>query len=515
MIPEFFLKMHPCFFLLLLAYATASCTSQSDNLQSSSEAEKPNIVLLFTDDQTYESIEALNNTEIHTPNLNRLFRGGSTFTHAFNMGGWNGAVCIASRSMMISGQAIWRAKQQDSLWRAQDSTALAQTWGRLMQRQGYRTYMSGKWHVQAPADVVFDTVRHERPGMPPDNWGRGGGGRQVAEAIRAGGDIAAAMPPGYNRPLFENDRSWSPTDTTFGGFWEGGKHWSEVLKDDALLFIEDASSQELPFFMYLAFNAPHDPRQAPQEYVDMYSIKDISLPESFMPEYPWKDSIGNGVGLRDEALAPFPRTPYAVKKHRQEYYAIISHLDAQIGQILDALEESGKMENTYIFFTADHGLAVGQHGLIGKQNMYDHSIRVPMMVMGPGIPAGKKFDQEVYLQDVMATSLELAGIEKPSYVDFHSFMDIINGERAESHYNEIYGAYIDYQRMIRKDGFKLIVYPRIDKVLLYDLNKDPEEMHDLAAEPAYADKVKEMYRELLELQQEMGDSLSLSGSFSL
>lgn len=496
--------------LVLLPLLFMAC-SQTNNL-GQEEAVRPNIVLLFTDDQTYETVEALGFDEVHTPNLNRLVRSGSTFTHAYNMGGWNGAVCIASRSMMISGRHLWRALEQDSLWRVGDSTAMQQTWGQIMQRNGYQTYMSGKWHVKAPATQVFDTVRHERPGMPPDTWGQGGG-RKVSEALRENGDVASAMPLGYNRPLNENDDSWSPSDTTMGGFWKGGKHWSEVLKDDALLFIEDAADRPEPFFMYLAFNAPHDPRQSPQAYVDRYALENISVPKSFLPEYPWKDSIGNGMGLRDEALAPFPRTEYAVKKHRQEYYAIITHLDQQIGKILDALEQSGEMENTYILFTADHGLAVGQHGLIGKQNMYDHSIRVPLMVSGPGIPRDQRFEQDVYLQDVMATSLELAGIEQPAHIEFHSFMDIIRGERADSHYESIYGAYIDYQRMIRKDGYKLIVYPKIDKILLYDLENDPEEINNLADDPAHAQRIRQLFDSLLELQQDMGDKLSLQATY--
>jgi arylsulfatase A-like enzyme len=494
--------------MLLIFVAATSHAQWSDKEQKAAD-QPPNIVLLFTDDQTYESIGAMGFDEIQTPNIDRLVNSGTTFTHAYNMGGWNGAICVASRSMMISGEFIWRAKQKDRLWRNDDATAIDQTWGRMMKSQGYNTYMSGKWHVQAPSEEVFDVVRHERPGMPADSWGKGGGGSKVAEAIKNGGNIDAAMPVGYNRPIGENDKSWSPVDPKFGGFWEGGKHWSEVLKDDALGFIKDASSKKEPFFMYLAFNAPHDPRQAPQEYIDQYPLEKISLPINFLPEYPWKDSIGVGQSLRDEALAPFPRTEYAVKKHRQEYYAIISHLDKQIGEILDALEKSGKMDNTFIFFTSDHGLSVGQHGLIGKQSLYDHSIRVPLIMVGPDIPKGQKLDQDVYLQDVMATSIELAGMEKPSYVEFNSFLDIVHGKTKKSHYNAIYGAYIDHQRMIRKDGYKLLVYPRIDKVLLFDLERDPKEMNNLADDAQHTDLVKGMFKDLLDLQKDMGDELNL------
>jgi len=471
----------------------------------------PNILFIYTDDQTFSTIHALGNEVIKTPNLDRLVNEGTTFTHAYNMGGWHGAVCVASRSMMISGAMVWRAKEKEERWQAKDSVAMSETWGQLMRDRGYNTYMSGKWHVKVPAEHVFDRARHVRPGMPADAWGRGGGGKKVSEAIKSGGDVAASMPVGYNRPNSRQDSSWSPSDPKFGGFWEGGKHWSEVLRDDAVDFIADASKKDDPFFMYLAFNAPHDPRQAPQEFVDMYDVDEMPIPSNFLPEYPWKDSINNGPGLRDEALAPYPRTKYAVQKHIQEYYAIISHLDHQVGEILEALEASGKMENTYIFFTSDHGLAVGHHGLIGKQNLFDHSVRVPLMVVGPDVPRGQKLEQDVYLQDVMASSLQLAGIKKPDYVEFHSFMDLVNEPERDGHYDAIYGCYMNVQRMIRKDGLKLLVYPRGEKVFLFDLEKDPDEMNDLAQVPAYKDQVALLFDTLIAMQKSMGDDLDLSG----
>lgn len=499
------MKCSPLFLLLLFAIA---CTNTSTEQQTDT-AQAPNILFLFTDDQTYSTINALGNTAIHTPNLDRLAQQSTSFTHAYNMGGWNGAVCVASRSMMISGRFIWRAKQLESKWKANDSTALEQTWSRLMASKGYDTYMTGKWHVQAPANTIFVEAKHVRPGMPQDQ----GFFKPYKEWAKTGNieDWDKIMPPGYNRPVDENDKSWSPTDTSFGGFWEGGKHWSEVVRDDAIAFIDKASKKDNPFFMYLAFNAPHDPRQAPQKFIDKYPLESLQLPKNWQAEYPLQDSMGNGRSLRDEALAPFPRTKYATKVHIQEYYSIITHLDEQIGKILDALESSGKLDNTYIFFTADHGLAVGSHGLLGKQNMYDHSIRVPLMVSGPDVPKNKKIKTPVYLQDIMATSLELAGVQKPAYVEFNSLVPLIQNEQQESSYEAIYGCYVDWQRMIRKDGFKLIVYPKINKTLLFDMEADPYEMQDLSEDAAYTDKVQHMLTELQRLQESMGDELDLSG----
>jgi len=421
---------------------------------------KPNVLFIFADDQCFETLRSFGCDEIYTPNLDRLVKRGVTFTHAYNQGAWHGAVCVASRTMLNTGRFLWIARDLEP--KLKEETQAGRFWSQYMKQAGYETYMSGKWHVKGikPEDI-FDHVRDVRPGMP-----------NQTEA-------------GYNRPIEGKPDPWKPWDKKFGGFWKGGKHWSEVLGDHAEDFLENAAKSENPFFMYLAFNAPHDPRQSPKEYVDKYPLDKVSVPENFLPEYPYKDSIGCSAKLRDEKLAPFPRTKYAVKVNRQEYYAIITHMDAQVGRILDALEATGKADNTYIFFTADHGLAVGHHGLIGKQNMYDHSVRVPLMITGPGIAKNKRIASPVYLQDIMATSLELAGIDKPSQVQFKSLMPLIKG-RAKKNYDAIYGGYIDLQRMISAGGYKTIYYPKIDKTLLYNLKTDPLEMENIADDPANA-----------------------------
>lgn len=261
--------------------------------------------------------------------------------------------------------------------------------------------------------------------------------------------------------------------------------------------------------MYLAFNAPHDPRQAPKSFVDMYDPDQLEIPLSFLPEYPW--DIGANK-IRDEVLAPFPRTERIVQVHLQEYYAIITHMDVQIGRILEALEKTGKADNTYIVFTADHGLAVGAHGLMGKQNQYEHSVRPPFIVVGPNVPQGSRVSEPIYLQDVHPTTFDLAGIPTPEHVDFKSLKPYLHGVDYDcEHYPAVYGAYTETQRMVIHEGFKLIVYPKIGKTLLFDLEKDPEEITDLS--DSHCAKEKELFQVLLKQQDVMGDPLDLRSAF--
>lgn len=469
-------------FRFLFAFALVAFASST--LQA---AKKPNILFLFADDQCYETIRAYGHTDIETPNLDRLASRGVTFTRAYNMGSWSGAVCVASRAMLTTGRYLWRANKVAR--NAEKERQAGRFWPEYMKKAGYETYFTGKWHVRANPNKAFDHAAHVRGGMP----------RQT--------------PQGYNRPKSITDDNWKPWDKKFGGFWQGGKHWSEVVADDTVGFLKHASKHDKPFFMYIAFNAAHDPRQAPKSYVDKYPLDRIKVPVNYLDEYPHKDGIGCSATLRDEKLAPFPRTKYAVKVHRQEYYALITHMDAQIGRILDALEKTGQAENTWIFFTADHGLAVGHHGLLGKQNLYDHSVRVPFCVVGPGVPKGEKRAQPIYLQDTMATSLELAGVKKPKHVEFHSLLPLIKDAQAKSPYRSVYGAYLQLQRSVIHDGWKLILYPKIKKARLYHVEKDTHELHDLAGDSEQLPRMKKLFARLLELQQETGDKLDLKSVY--
>ena len=277
--------------------------SLSVSLQAQTKT-KPNVLFIFADDQTFESIGSLNNNEIKTPNLDRLKDMGVTFSHTFNQGSWTPAVCVASRAMLNTGKFVWRAakyskkannkKDPNLPVNMPDYQVEMETpkgyWSEFMKAEGYDTYFAGKWHVEKNAKEIFDVTGTVRAGMPNQT------------------------PERYDRTFIEGEPdTWSPYDESKGGYWKGGKHWSEVLGDEALGFLETAKNDTDPFFMYVAFNAPHDPRQSPKKYVDMYPVENISIPKSFLLEYPYCEEAGTGHKLRDEMLAPYPRTEYSIK----------------------------------------------------------------------------------------------------------------------------------------------------------------------------------------------------------
>ena len=220
---------------------------------------------------------------------------------------------------------------------------------------------------------------------------------------------------------------------------------------------------------------------------------------NYLPLHP----LNNGeLLIRDEALAPWPRTEDVVRQHLRDYYGCISSIDFQIGRILAKLKELGQFDNTLIVFSSDHGLAIGSHGLFGKQNLYEHSMKAPLIISGPGVPHGKTA-AFAYLFDVFPTVCDLLSIAIPEGLDGRSQALVIHG-RANHVRDTIFTAYMKVQRAVRHAHWKLIRYPQVNRTQLFDLESDPHELHDLSASPDQAERVKELM-ELLAEQQKLAE----------
>jgi len=461
---------------------------------SASARKRPNFLVVVADDQCFRTINALNNREVRTPVFDRLVARGTTFTHCFHQGSWQGAVCVASRAMMHTGRFVWDC--------GGNTCGNYPLMGETLQRAGYDTYLVGKWH---------------------------NGDQTALRSFRVGKTIGPAMYPSsggqlaYNRP--RPGDPWTPWDTKYGGHWapkvwdihpgnppkagprhEEHKHSCQLYVDTADdLFHTIAQRPDHPFFLYVAWNSPHDPRQAPREYVDLYPPDKIQVPPNFLPEHPFDQGDAR---VRDEKLAPFPRTRYDVQVHRSEYYALITYMDHQLGRLMAALDKSGQADNTYLLITGDHGLAVGEHGLMGKQNLYDCSIRMPFIVLGPDIQPGRRVDAMMYQHSLFPTVCDLAGLAAPKTVQFPSLLPLLHGQSRRM-FDSVYSCYRGFQRMVRTEKYKLILYPKVKKVQLFDLEKDPWEMKNLAKDPAHAPTVAGLFHQLKQWQVKVNDKLVL------
>lgn len=471
--------------LMTAGVAATNVASAVAATQANNNPTRPNFVFIIADDLMYRTIHSLNNPEVHTPNLDRLAASGCAFTHCFHQGSWSGAVCVPSRTMLNSGLTAFHA---------QAGLDNVHTWGQTLGIAGYDTYICGKWHLDPT--VLARSFKEMGPVAPG-----------FLESTPEGGAA-------YSRPRAGDD--WTPWDESLAGHWLHTDLWvnqtpnkiehSSVLYANSVIdHLQVAAKRDTPFFIYLGFNAPHDPRQSPREYLDLYPEQKIEIPPNYLPQHPFDQG---DFKVRDELLAPFPRTKEAVQLHRREYYSIISHLDHQLGRILDALQKSGKGQNTYVMLTADHGLAVGEHGLMGKQNMYDCSIRMPLLISGPGVTPGKRVDELVYQHSMYATTCDLAGIEIPKSVEFPSLASLLRGESTAGP-DAVFSYYRDFQRMVRTRTHKLIVYPQIKREQVFDLEKDPWEMHDLSNDPEAATVKADLLQRLERFQRELGDPLSL------
>ena len=478
-------------FLGYLATAGVTGSFFSSGACRSRGSRPPNILLLFADDQRFDTIRTLGNPHIRTPHLDALAAGGTVFSRAYIMGSHSGAVCVPSRAMLFTGKSLFRLQDRGSF--IPEGQPM---WPELFRKSGYTTFATGKWHSDKAAFARCYSAGGEIFfGGMSDHW------NVPVYHFDPSGKYAARIPV-IEKPQSSNKIVYKNCDHIIEG-----KHSSELFGDAAISFLETYRGRA-PFLMVVSFTAPHDPRTAPPSYLDMYDPESIPLPENFLPEHPF--DIGD-LGVRDELLAGFPRTEEEIRKHIAEYYAIITHLDAQIGRVLEALKRSGREEDTIVVFCADNGLAVGQHGLMGKQNLYEHSVHVPLIMRGPKIPVRERRDAFCYLNDIGPTLCDLAAIPPPPNILGVSLVPVLQ-DPARVTREALAFAYRNFLRGLRYKIWKLIrtnVRGR-RSVQLFDLESDPAETRNLADGEKSAGLVEELTQRLQRLLKDAGDTVDFS-----
>ncbi|WP_316818319.1 sulfatase-like hydrolase/transferase [Pedobacter nyackensis] len=434
-----------------------------------------NVLVILTDDQRFNTIRALGNKEIYTPNLDQLVKGGTTFTQAHIMGSLGGAVCAPSRAMLLTGRSVFKVHQDGG-----NIPPNEKTFPELFRENGYRTFSTGKWHS--------DLQSFNRSFASGDNIFFGGMHQEKAG--------------GHWKPRLNH---YDPEGQYKNGF-QADKFSSICYADAAINFLNQP--QDTPFLMYVAFTAPHDPRTPPEEFLSLYDKDKISLPGNFMPRHPFNNGE---LTVRDEQLLPVPRNPDSVKQEIAKYYAMITEVDHEIGRIMEALRKTGQIDHTIIVLAGDNGLAVGQHGLLGKQNLYDHSMRVPLIFSGPGIPVNKQTDALCYLTDVFPTLCKISNLPLPETVNGRPLNDAFTKNKFAGR-DRLFLTYSNLQRAIIKDNKKLILY-NVDgdhPVQLFDLSKDPLEINNLAGHKNQQQTVRSLTTLLGNEMRAYGDFCDLS-----
>jgi len=442
--------------------------------------DRPNIIVMIADDHRSDASGCYGDRQVLTPQIDKLASRGLRYTEARCQGGMSAAICAPSRACLLTGRELFAAtRSTDPLDNAGtcEIPDESQTLPQLLSAAGYWSYAVGKWHNGYRSHArSFDGGDALFFGRITDQW---------------------ALPVWkFNESgCYEAEQG-----EIRGGFS------TDIFKDAAVEFLRDYALAK-PYFLYVAFTAPHDPRTPPKEYADLYDPDSIELTPDIMPQHPFDNGE---LRIRDELLAPWPRTSEIVRRHLADYYGMISHMDACIGEIVAEAERRKDTRPTYIVYTSDHGLAVGRHGLMGKQNCYDHSLRIPLIFLGPSLDAGTYDRRLVNHQDTFATLVALAGIEPPQGSRRASL--ISPAQYSGNSFS--FAAYKDVQRMVCDERYKLIEYyhSNVRGVgdnyrQLFDLVQDPFELQNLAGRNDVVQIEAHLERKLRQLQQRLNDPL--------
>ncbi len=494
--------MYNCRFIFSLLLFLTFLNHITDSLQA--KETRPNILFILTDDQAPETLSCYGNTVCQTPNIDLLAESGMVIDRAYHMGSMSGAVCSPSRTMIMSGRTLWNLpprgkkhlKQEEGPNSGQE--ILNNTLPAIFNRAGYETFRTCKnGNSYSLANAQFQIVKDKTSRKAGEEDGSQWHRRQVIEYLNKRGDQGTSK----------------------------------------------------PFFIYFGLSHPHDERWGGEELLKKYHASNVKspptdvssgaprLPISWLPRHPFHHGHPD---LRDEVRVPGvmrSRTEATVRNELGREYACIENIDIQIGLVVKKLKEMNELDNTYIFFTSDHGIAVGRHGLMGKQNLYEHSWRVPFIASGPGIKPGTRSEGNSYLLDVLPTLCDLTGVSIPETAQGESLMPVLIG-KSKTVRSVLYGAYCGGtkpgMRAVRKGDWKLIKYDvlngEVRKTQLFNLKNNPNELllehHknevvqktnnqpsknqvNLAALPKYAEKLAEMESLLLKEMIRLGDPYRL------
>ena len=466
-----------------------------------------NVLFLMTDEQHHRSLSSTGNPYIETPHMDRIGREGVRFDNATCVTPY----CSPSRASILTGlyphthgilsNVNARRGQQPPL--KQDAFANTET---ILHEQGYATGHRGKWHLGDKGD--FDCYQ---------SWA------YAAKTNAEYSDLLAAHLPaakfaGHASPAKYLGRPVEMTPAV-----EKGYHAFHAVPDNRLAYISIIGRSLVPpellpetqitdqvldllgrhageqFMITASWSPPHDLWVIPEPYYSLVDRDRIELPGSLdMPQWDRRGAskrLGETMG------------PEAIREYAAIYHGMVKYIDDQLGRVLAKLDDLGLADNTLVLFTSDHGDMVGAHGCIGKSisSFYDDLVRIPLSMRLPdGIPAGTTVGQPVSQIDFMPTILDYASLPVPEKIHGRSMRPLVEG-RQVAWRDHAFCQRGNGARMLRTERFKFVYRPQPRLVALYDLEADPHEDRNLAADPAHAGTVRRMHGRLLEVMAADGD----------
>ncbi len=454
--------------------------------------ERPNIILIITDQQRYETIGALGYPHVDTPSLDRLAAEGVAFSGCHV----TSPSCCPARASLFTGHFAHNSGVQ----RNNDPWPI--TWTEDLNRSGYYCVNVGKMHADPYTEMHGF---HERFIVENKQ-------RRLAEPLWSGNphvfdddwDKALAA-HGLVRPEKPDYLAWPDARDRQGCFeWKLPEklHPDVFVGDLALRWIAKAPERmEEPLFLQIGFPGPHGPYDPIERYVEPYRRRELPILRVTEEEMAGQPQTLKSLRTRFEERCPdsvvFDPRATEEQRHRQRayYLANTTMIDEQVGRIRDALERKGMLENAVFIFTSDHGDCLGDHGLVEKWNMYDSAVRVPLIVRAPErFPGGRTEEALIQWFDLGPTILELAGIE-PEHMEARSLLPLLEspgGEETRGRefvYSEAAPDFmlqdVAYTYMIRDRRHKLVDYRGTDEGQLFDLGEDPDELRNLWSDPRY------------------------------
>ena len=458
-------------------------------------AERPNIIFIMSDDHAAHAISAYGSKVNQTPQLDRLAKGGMRFANAFV----TNSICTPSRATLLTG----KYSHINGTPVFNNFDASQQTVAKLMQGAGYHTGMIGKWHL----------------GSDPTGFDRW--------IILPGQGV-------YNDPAF----------VTPAGRLTVKGYCTDITTDLGVEFLE-TRPKDKPFLLFLHQKAPHREWSPTAKYREEFAKKTFAEPATLFDKYDTRpaalpsneQTLANDFTNRDLKLVAAKNqdrptelevkqpdgsvkkltgddlTRHKYQRYMQDYLACVQSVDDGVGTVLDYLEKSGLAKNTVVFYTADNGFFLGDMGLYDKRFMYEPSLRVPLLVSGPGVKAGEVTASFALNIDFAATFLDLAGEKIPADIQGRSLKPVLAGERPTDWRKSMYYRYYHdpghhntrAHYGVRTETHKLIHYWKLDAWELFDLAADPNEQKNLAADLAHAVKLAEMKVELARVKAEVRD----------